>query len=270
MALGNERPRDDSAKSKSRSLTALGQSLRRGLTTRRSAKTAEPASDAQPESDSTTNSRTNDRPHASLPSNSGNILHASYAKTSGYTPSPLSRGGVAGGSTSGINGSGAGGGNSGNGGLATGSTTQIGLGTSDSSGIYGNIRTQRVSSASNAHPGSSSASGASAALTGASGSGPYRKTIYGGVGLNGMVKSGLNNSSPSLVASHAGSAPGVHSALAIVNESSSLVVRKGPPPASSGSGGPATTNRDYSFAIAANATSATVNAQSARSSNGAS
>ncbi|KAJ2888583.1 hypothetical protein FB639_000542 [Coemansia asiatica] len=254
MTLGNDRPRDESAKSKSRSLTALGQSLRRGLTTRRSAKNSDTV-------DKQTSPSSNVR--------SATTLGNSYAKTSGYTPSPLSRGAAsAGGPSVGANSL-----NS-----SSGSSSTLGLGTAgsgtDTSGVYVNPRTQRIASASSTHV-SSSASAAAAAAIGASASasgapGAYRKTIYGSAGLGAMSKSGFNNSSPSLVPS----------------DSSSATMRKGGPPPNihgnqSGGGGgsgnnSSSVNRDYSFAIAGNPNASTSNCatssnqQSARSSAGAS
>ncbi|KAJ1957701.1 hypothetical protein EC988_000699, partial [Linderina pennispora] len=67
MAFGNERPRDETAKPKgTRSFTALGQSLRRGLTTKRSQGGA-----------------ANKQHHGH---------HLTTGDATGYTPSPLSRG----------------------------------------------------------------------------------------------------------------------------------------------------------------------------------
>ncbi|KAJ2235481.1 hypothetical protein IWW45_002563 [Coemansia sp. RSA 485] len=251
MALGNDRPRDESAKSKSRSLTALGQSLRRGLTTRRSAKNSDTA-DKQA------------TPSSGVRSNA-TLGASSYAKTSGYTPSPLSRGVASGGGsatgTASLN-------------PSSGSSLTLGLGAggsgTDTSGVYVNPRTQRIASASSTHV-SSSASAAAAAAIGASGSGSgvpgaYRKTIYGSAGLGAMSKSGFNNSSPSLVP---------------IDSSSATMRKGGPPPNIQGNqsgGGSSAGNRDYSFAIAGNANASSgssncatsSNQQSARSSAGAS
>ncbi|KAJ1828340.1 hypothetical protein LPJ56_001168, partial [Coemansia sp. RSA 2599] len=251
MALGNDRPRDESAKSKSRSLTALGQSLRRGLTTRRSAKNSDTA-DKQ-----TGPSSPSARPAATL--------GASYAKTSGYTPSPLSRGVASGSGSSAAAASP----NPSSGSLAALGLGAAGSGSADTSGVYVNPRAQRIASASSTHV-SSSASAAAAAAIGASASasgapGAYRKTIYGSAGLGAMSKSGFNNSSPSLVPS----------------DSSSAAMRKGGPPpnvqGNQSSGGSSNVNRDYSFAIAGNASTpsggcatSSNQQQSARSSAGAS
>ncbi|KAJ1722190.1 hypothetical protein LPJ53_003364 [Coemansia erecta] len=225
MALGNDRPRDEPAKSKSRSLTALGQSLRRGLTTRRSAKNNDSAADKSSDTSNTTPSRTS------------TTLGSSYAKNSAYTPSPLSRGGGHG--SGGISTSASGASAS----LATGSNVALGL-SSDKSSVYVNPRTQRIASASSAHLGGSGSGGAIASGTGAptaaglqgAGAGAYRKTIYGSAGLGAMSKSGMNNSSPSLVPS---------------DQSSSATLRKnGPPPGGQGShAGASNVNRDYSFVL---------------------
>ncbi|KAJ2781913.1 hypothetical protein GGI15_003082 [Coemansia interrupta] len=225
MALGNDRPRDEPAKSKTRSLTALGQSLRRGLTTRRSAKNNDSAADKSPDTANITPSRTS------------TTLGSSYAKNSVYTPSPLSRGGVHGSGGASTSASGA------SSSLATGSNATLGL-SSDKSGVYVNPRTQRIASASSAHLGGGGSGGtigsgtgapAAAGLQGAS-AGAYRKTIYGSAGLGAMSKSGMNNSSPSLVPS---------------DQSSSATLRKnGPPPGGQGSqAGASNVNRDYSFVL---------------------
>ncbi|KAJ2253116.1 hypothetical protein GGI13_002883, partial [Coemansia sp. RSA 455] len=215
MALGNDRPRDEPAKAKSRTLTSLGQSLRRGLTTKRSNKG--PNSSQQQSADGTTAdgecsadrsaapatapatepiSSTAAAPPATATtsnSSSSSTLHpSSFAKTSAYTPSPLSRGtaasqtGAVGGYSS----------------VSSSSTASLGLGGSDS--LYGNAaRSHRIASASGA---SSVVIGAATAATGA-----FRKTLYGSMGLTSLSKNGMNNSSPSLVpapsksSAHAGS-----------------------------------------------------------------
>ncbi|KAJ2790645.1 hypothetical protein GGI18_001667, partial [Coemansia linderi] len=311
MALGNDRPRDEPAKSKSRTLTSLGQSLRRGLTTKRSNKG--PASSQQQSTDTTAAEGECSADRSTAPaatattgsasaaavappatgttttSSSSNTLHtSSFAKTSTYTPSPLSRGtaashaGAVGGYSS----------------VSSSSTANLSLGLGGSDSLYGNAaRSHRIVSASG---GSSVVVGAATAATGA-----FRKTLYGSMGLNSLSKSGMNNSSPSLVpvpaksSAHAGSislpkvAANASAAAAAANgtgnnsmgsytpDSSLHSGRKGPPPPDHsggyGAAAAATPNRDYSFAIAGNpgsnssvSTSAANHAQSARSSAGAS
>ncbi|KAJ2745254.1 hypothetical protein GGI20_002322 [Coemansia sp. BCRC 34301] len=297
MALGNDRPRDEPAKPKSRTLTSLGQSLRRGLTTKRSNKgpgssQQEPSGAATADGEcSTDRSTAPATTAASTPvaaagpaattSSSGTLHTSSFAKTSTYTPSPLSRGtaasqaGAVGGYSS----------------VSSGSTGSLGLGGSDS--LYGNAaRSHRIASASGA---SSVVIGAAAAATGA-----FRKTLYGSVGLTSLSKNGMNNSSPALVpapsksAAHGGSislpkAAAINASVSANGSSSSNTThdassqsgRKGPPPVEHlgghGAASAAAPIRDYSFAIAGNsgsgsnvAFSVTNNAQSARSSAGAS
>ncbi|KAJ2882388.1 hypothetical protein H4R27_003475 [Coemansia aciculifera] len=309
MALGNDRPRDEPAKSKSRTLTSLGQSLRRGLTTKRSNKG--PSSSQQQSADATTADGECSADRSTAPvttttatateptsataappatvtttTSSSSTLHtSSFAKTSAYTPSPLSRGAAA-------SQTGAVGGYSS---VSSSSTASLGLGGSDS--LYGNAaRSHRIASASGA---SSVVIGAATAATGA-----FRKTLYGSMGLTSLSKNGMNNSSPSLVpapsksSAHAGSislpkvAANASVAAAAANggsnnsgnnnpDSSLHSGRKGPPPpdhpGGHGAAAAAAPIRDYSFAIAGNpgssssvAASAANNAQSARSSAGAS
>ncbi|KAJ2490641.1 hypothetical protein IWW37_003015 [Coemansia sp. RSA 2050] len=312
MALGNDRSRDESAKSKSRTLTSLGQSLRRGLTTKRSNKgpaslqqqstdtaaaegersadrSTAPATTATTESTSATAAPPPPATGTATTSGgSSSTLHtSSFAKTSAYTPSPLSRGAAA-------SHAGAVGGYSS---VSSSSTANLSLGLGGSDSLYGNAaRSHRIVSASGA---SSVVVGAATAATGA-----FRKTLYGSMGLNSLSKSGMNNSSPSLVpastksSAHAGSIslPKVaanasaaaaansssnNNSLGSSNPDSSLHSgRKGPPPPDHQGGygtAAATPNRDYSFAIAGNpgsnssvSTSAANHAQSARSSAGAS
>ncbi|KAJ2652019.1 hypothetical protein IW137_000435 [Coemansia sp. RSA 1287] len=253
MALGNERPRDEPAKSKSKSLISLGQSLRRGLTTRRSNKNA--ARQAAPE----TVEPAADRPHA--PVTTAPASSSGLAKSS-YTPSPLSRSGTAGASGNGPS-------------LGLGGSASLGLGSGNesaagnSSSIYGNGRAQRIASASGVH--SSSAAGASGH---SGGSTHFRKTLYGSTALVGLTKSGFNNSSSSLGApgpgpTAAGAAVGAGGSNHTAKPDAPTLGRKAPPPEVATSGPQGTGNRDYSFAIASNH-HASIAAQSARSSAGAS
>ncbi|KAJ2822882.1 hypothetical protein IWW50_004027, partial [Coemansia erecta] len=235
MALGNERPRDEPAKSKSKSFISLGQSLRRGLTTRRSSKNAarqtaaEAAEPVEPVAD---------RQHATL-----------SAAKSPYTPSPLSRSGAGGTSAT----------------LGLGGTDASGSSSSNnnSSSIYGNGRAQRIASASGVHSGGAAAAGSSHS----GGSTHFRKTLYGSTALAGLTKSGFNSSSTSLGAagpgpgSAAGAAAGSGGPSHAAKPDAPAAGRKAPPPEAASSGPQSTANRDYSFAIAA---------QSARSSAGTS
>ncbi|KAJ1996175.1 hypothetical protein GGI25_002166 [Coemansia spiralis] len=225
MVLGSDRSREEPAKSKTRSLTALGQSLRRGLTTRRTQKA---------NAESTTNDISN-RTSAQLQplsnqqgqqSQGQQHLPASSSKTLGYTPSPLSRGAI----PSSMKHPGA---------------SSLGLGGSESGKpggvIYGNARSQRIASASSSHLGTPAAA-AHAGSASTAATGIARKTIYGSTGLAGLSKSGFNNSTPSL-----GSASTSYSTGA---SEAQTISRKGPPPEPHSSGN--IQNRDYSFAIAGN------------------
>ncbi|KAJ2090087.1 hypothetical protein IW138_002897 [Coemansia sp. RSA 986] len=140
--------------------------------------------------------------------------------------------------------------------MLTGSTTSLGLGTTDAGGkhgssIYGTARTQRIGSASSSHKSASTAAAAAAM----SGTGiTSRKTIYGSAGLSGISKSGFNNSTPSLGSSATGysTGPSEHH----------TVGRKGPPPPENHSANSSNQNRDYSFAIAGNVNKSTSNGSS--------
>ncbi|KAJ2826559.1 hypothetical protein FBU31_003413, partial [Coemansia sp. 'formosensis'] len=277
------------------------QSLRRGLTTKRSNKgpnsSQQQSADAviaegecstdrstAPATATTTTEATSatTAPPATTTtsSSSSSTLHtSSFAKTSAYTPSPLSRGtaasqtGAVGGYSS----------------ISSSSTASLSLGLGGTDSLYGNAaRSHRIVSASGA---SSVVIGAATAATGA-----FRKTLYGSMGLTSLSKSGMNNSSPSLVPVNAGliSLPKVATNASVTaanggsnnsggnNPDSSLHSgRKGPPPpdhqGSHGAAATAAPIRDYSFAIAGNTGSGSSvaalvanNAQSARSSAGAS
>ncbi|KAJ2848074.1 hypothetical protein GGI22_005811, partial [Coemansia erecta] len=250
MALGNDRLREDTTKSKTRSLTALGQSLRRGLTTRKTQKTTATGSgNACSSAESDRSIANNDDNGSSNNSNIGSIgrhflrqrpsqqhmqqqqqqqeqqQHASGTKPIGYTPSPLSRGVLPAS------------------GMLTGSNMSLGLNAADAGGkhvssIYGAARTQRIASASGNHISASTAAahaGSAAAMSGPA----SRKTIYGSAALIGITKSGFNNSTPSL-----GSSTGT--------SEHQTIGRKGPPPPENHSASGSSQNRDYSFAIAGN------------------
>ncbi|KAJ1891924.1 hypothetical protein LPJ81_005653, partial [Coemansia sp. IMI 209127] len=268
MALGNDRLREDSTKSKTRSLTALGQSLRRGLTTRRTQKTTAIGSgNAGSSAESDRSIVDNDDSSSSSGGNSnlGSIgrhflrqrpsqqnmqqqqqkqeqqqqqqqHHASGTKPIGYTPSPLSRGVLP------VSG------------MLTGSNTSLGLSAADAGGkhassIYGTARTQRIASASGNHMSASTAAahaGSAAAMSGPA----SRKTIYGSAALTGIAKGGFNNSTPSLGSSSTGASE--HQTIG----------RKGPPPPENHSASGSNQNRDYSFAIAGNINKSTSNGSS--------
>ncbi|KAJ2556481.1 hypothetical protein EV175_001978, partial [Coemansia sp. RSA 1933] len=257
MALGNDRLREDSTKSKSRSLTALGQSLRRGLTTRRTQKsTANGSASASSSTETDGSVLSND--HSDGSNNNSNLgsigrhfirhrpsqqhmqkqqqeqqqqqpsSHTVSAKALGYTPSPLSRGALPAS------------------GMLTGSNTSLGLGAADAGGkhlssIYGTARTQRIASASGSHMSASTAAahaGSGASMAGSSAA--SRKTIYGSAALAGISKNGFNNSTPSLGTSTGAS-------------EHHTIGRKGPPPPENHSNNSnSNQNRDYSFAIAGN------------------
>ncbi|KAJ2891114.1 hypothetical protein IWW38_003761, partial [Coemansia aciculifera] len=290
MALGNDRPRDEPAKSKSRTLTSLGQSLRRGLTTKRSNRG--PAGSQQQSTDAATADSECSTDRSAAPaassltgsaetatttgtvngssSSTATLNTSSFAKASAYTPSPLSRGtaasqpGAVGGYSS----------------VSSSSTVSSSLGLGGSDSLYGNAgRSHRIASASGA---SSVVIGVTNAATGA-----FRKTLYGSMGLTSLPKSGMNNSSPALalapsksVASPAVAAASNNSGTGNTHDGPSHSGRKGPPPVEhlGGHGAAAASApiRDYSFAIAGNsgsnaaAPAAAYNAQSARSSAGAS
>ncbi|KAJ2719289.1 hypothetical protein GGI07_005306 [Coemansia sp. Benny D115] len=242
MSRRNAGSQDEPTNSVTRSLTVLGQSLRRGLT-KRSSKNTDRATSRQAEPAQPAASRTPVRPQTPLQS--------SFAKPSNYTPSPLSRtgGAAAGGSAS----------------SAASGGAQLGLAAADgASTIYGSHRSQRIASASSAHLGSTMGASAGAhAAAAASGStaatGTFRKTIYGSMGLAGMAKSGMNNSSPSLVhaGAHHSAGSSQHAALTSIGEAPAAPSRKGPPPGTQGAHpGSSAPPRDYSFAIAGNAPSA--------------
>ncbi|KAJ2708320.1 hypothetical protein H4S00_006971, partial [Coemansia sp. D1744] len=200
-----------------------------------------------------------DRPHA--PVTTAPASSSGLAKSS-YTPSPLSRSGTAGASGNGPS-------------LGLGGSASLGLGSGNesaagnSSSIYGNGRAQRIASASGVH--SSSAAGASGH---SGGSTHFRKTLYGSTALVGLTKSGFNNSSSSLGApgpgpTAAGAAVGAGGSNHTAKPDAPTLGRKAPPPEVATSGPQGTGNRDYSFAIASNH-HASIAAQSARSSAGAS
>ncbi|KAJ2454658.1 hypothetical protein EV183_001406 [Coemansia sp. RSA 2336] len=267
MAPGNERPRAEPSKSKSRPFISLGQSLRRGLTTRRSSKNTAQQQPPQPQSESPASSPSApetagpaaDRKHATVSAGTAHSMgmHSTLSKSS-YKPSPLSRNGPAGSSSN---------------------AASLGLGGSSeaSSSIYGNGRAQRIASASGVAlppPGMAGAGGHSGGST------HFRKTLYGSTALAGLSKSGYNSSSTSL----GGTGPGTATATATATAGGSgsgpnsgaksdapTLGRKAPPPPSeAANSGPQTaTNRDYSFAIASNH-HANVVSQSARSSAGTS
>ncbi|KAJ2763152.1 hypothetical protein IWQ56_004894, partial [Coemansia nantahalensis] len=259
MAPGNDRPRDEPGKSKSRQLAALGQTLRRGLTTRRSNKgsTRQPAAEAeaskpaaQPAAQPAAAARPatarppepaargSDRPHAAGPAAPAAGLRATLSKAT-YMPSPLSR--------AALPGAGAGAGS-------------LGLGGPDSasaaSSIYGGSRSQRVASASGVHPGGGgSASAGSAGSSSGGAAAHFRKTLYGSTALAGLAKPGYAGSGPALTpAAGGGGGP---------RGDAPPHGRKGVPMLADA--GDSNANRDYSFAIAG----APAAAPSARSSTGA-
>ncbi|KAJ2080065.1 hypothetical protein H4R24_003336 [Coemansia sp. RSA 988] len=265
MAHGNERPRDEPAKSKSKQFMAIGQSLRRGLTTRRSNKasrqTAASSTDpAAPEAQTV--------PVAGDHRQQGTTgMHATLPKSS-YTPSPLSRGGIPSVSsgTASL-------------GLSSGASAAVagsnGSANNNNSRIYGKGRMQRIASASGAHHSGSqsSTSGSTAGPANTSGgSTHFRKTLYGSTALAGMSKSGFSSSNQSLPGTGAGTSGTAASggAAGSTKADGQTIGRKGGPPPEpvSGNGPHNNSNRDYSFAIANN--HASIAAQSARSSAGAS
>ncbi|KAJ2709917.1 hypothetical protein H4R19_004007, partial [Coemansia spiralis] len=156
-------------------------------------------------------------------------------------PSPLSRGALPG--------------------AATGAGS-LGLGGADAasavSSIYGGSRSQRVASASGAHPGSTAAGAGPGAAA------HFRKTLYGSTALVGMAKPSYASSSPALSSAAPGGAVAA-GAMAVPAGAGGagrgdgpLHGRKAPPADTADSN----THRDYSFVIAGGA------AQSARSSSG--
>ncbi|KAJ2156656.1 hypothetical protein GGF46_005041 [Coemansia sp. RSA 552] len=264
MPPGNDRPREEAARSKSKpSLSAISSSLRRTLTSRRSGKHSLRQSPAAPEPAAAPVAAAPAAPAAPASTSSSSTVtsssgtkYATFSKGS-YTPSPLSHGGAAAGSAAL--------------GLASGDAGAAAHGPASSSsggGIYGKGRAQRIASASASHGG-----GAPAAASG----GSFRKTLYGSTALAGLSKSAFNSSSSSLVGSgSAPSAPPSGGSSNATKVDAHTIGRKAPPPETHGGPGNASTGggagnacRDYSFAIAPNH-HASVAGQSARSSTGAS